>query len=433
MVSRSVLLSSRVPSLENQRNSVIPSYEFGAAVGKQDRPKVLPLKGSSESNGKIPSPSNNNGAAANGGGKMSLTSSSDSISSSASVNTVKSVSPVDKDDTPPPSLPPRTSPVKPSPPSAIVGSPKPALPVRTNKLSPVKHLSPQRTLPKAPPPAVPAKASQKRTVVRIKENGVSYPAQQHEENPPALPEKTLNMADRLAGGSGRRLPAAPHANGGSSDKVNGFVLANGHEPSEIYSNSEFDPDDSSLEGTSVDDEDDSDGSGRVMEMKMSNPAFRKAEHSLQRIVGDIQASKELCRQSGGRRNRETFESAKENLTGECRHFVTASKLFVKSATESEQQMTDCLSHCLSMLDRVSRLARECGESTPPESANQAAQLMAKLADVAVTFLMTVRAASQVVSSSEDHRANSAAMAALMKGATSLASVLTTLMRMLRVF
>ncbi len=48
--------------------------------------------------------------------------------------------------------------------------------------------------------------------------------------------------------------------------------------------------------------------------------------------------------------------------------MTASKLFVKSATESERQMLDCLSHCVGMLERVGGMAADCAEAAPPVAA-----------------------------------------------------------------
>lgn len=96
--------------------------------------------------------------------KMSLTSSSDSLSSNASVNTVKSVSP--KDEEAPPSLPPRQSPTKNTqqkPPLASpedaspVGPPvngKPAVPSRASK----PQMSPLRALPPVPSSTMSTKA-----------------------------------------------------------------------------------------------------------------------------------------------------------------------------------------------------------------------------------------------------------------------------------
>lgn len=95
--------------------------------------------------------------------KMSLTSSSDSLSSNASVNTVKSVSP--KDEEAPPSLPPRQSPTKngvqqkpplasPEDSSPTVNG-KPAVPSRASK----PQMSPLRALPPVPSTTTSTKAA----------------------------------------------------------------------------------------------------------------------------------------------------------------------------------------------------------------------------------------------------------------------------------
>ena len=66
-------------------------------------------------------------------------------------------------------------------------------------------------------------------------------------------------------------------------------------------------------------------------------------------------SRALCLKGGegGERADETkFARSRELLTTEARQFVTASKLFVKSATESETQLIECLNHCVHMLDKI---------------------------------------------------------------------------------
>ena len=61
----------------------------------------------------------------------------------------------------------------------------------------------------------------------------------------------------------------------------------------------------------------------------------------------------LCLAGQGEdRNEAAFLRSKELLTTEARQFVTASKLFVKSATESEGQLMECLNHCVHMIDRI---------------------------------------------------------------------------------
>ncbi len=285
-----------------------PAAENGATASTNMRVSMkLPLKSGSPPNSPY---------------KLSVTSSSDSISSSASVNTVKSVSPVDDetDSDGPPSLPPRLSPIKSAPPPppeldrtvksksiVEVGSPKPALPARASKPSPAPATNgnSSRNLPSAPGGSRPSPA--KKTVVKIKENGEHHCTT---PPPPELPQKTLV--------AGRKLPLPPpppppvkangHAgpqlgvsgaplrinqpNGGP--KMNG--LTNGHhqnggggEP-ELYSNSEFDPDeDSSLEGTSVDDEEQTTGDQVAV--------FRQAEQVIERVVEHIADSQEICKKN----------------------------------------------------------------------------------------------------------------------------------------
>ncbi len=127
------------------------------------------------------------------------------------------------------------------------------------------------------------------------------------------------------------------------------------------------------------------------------------------------------------KSKESYVKSKEQLTNESRQFVTASKLFVKSATESEGQLLDCLNHCVHMIERISKVTIEVASHTPTPMQTQS--LIGKVRDVADTFLQTVLAAGQATG----RDMNDPAMNVLMKKATNLASVLTTLMRSLRVF
>jgi len=449
VVSRSVLLTGKY-------GGSIPSYEFGqqSTAGKPNPASLrLALKGNGDA--KV------NGERSPGSppNKMSMTSSSDSLSSTTSVNTVKSVSPgdggLDDNGSEPPSLPPRSSPVKSAPATPaksaqMANGVKPELPSRTSKpTTPVK--SPARSLP-APPngdekPALAPKGGangQKKTVVRIKENGVSYPAAEDEQRPALPQKKVVNMMVAAAtnAANGRKLPLAPPpppakplANGAHVTKTsNGFIL-NG-EP-EIYSNSEFDPDDSSLEGTSVDDEEDTDGSGGSAGRGVGDDDaagkrvdFKMAEELIERALSDIDKADDLCNGGGGgERSREALEKAREALTTESRHFVTASKLFVKSATESEGQMADCLDRCARGAGRLAALASQLAACTPASQADQSRTLVARVREVAEAYLQTVRAADAAVG----RGMGDPAMGVLMKRATGLAGVLTTLMRSLRVF
>jgi hypothetical protein len=82
-----------------------------------------------------------------------------------------------------------------------------------------------------------------------------------------------------------------------------------------------------------------------------------------------------------------------------------------------------------MVDRIGQVTREVAEHTPAANSKATVELVGKVKDVAETYLLTVRAAGEAMGK----RMNDPTMNVLMKRATSLASVLTTLMRSLRVF
>jgi len=429
------------------------SYQFGSEQenGRQRAPPTkLPLKLSESSSTPPNSPY-----------KLSVTSSSDSISSSGttdtssnSVNTVKSVSPdyADEDDNSsegPPSLPPRLSPVKtPQPPPTSNGSAIDTT-VRSKSIVDVNGGSPASKKPAIPsratkPTLSTSERTPKKTVVKISKevNGDAGP-------PPQLPQKTLVAGRKLplpppppkmSNGHPRLgTPGAPlrinQPNGVAMPRVNGTT--NGHsataaEP-ELYSNSEFDPDDeydcNSLEGTSVDDDDDMVTNGESVNGDHAE-VFRRAGEVIERVVAHIDGSRDICNTESKSRSPKVYSVAKERLTTESRHFVTASKLFVKSATENGEgraKLLECLSHCVQMVDRIGQVTRDLSENTDNPSATF--ELVEKVRDVAETYLLTVRAAGDAIGK----KMNDPTMSVLMKRATTLAGVLTTLMRSLRVF
>merc|ERR1740129_212995 len=98
--------------------------------------------------------------------------------------------------------------------------------------------------------------------------------------------------------------------------------------------------------------------------------------------------KKICNQQQGgtvqpSKSKESYVKAKEQLTNESRQFVTASKLFVKSATESEGQLVECLNHCTVMIDRIGKVTIDVSVHTPTPMQTQS--LIGKVRDVADTF------------------------------------------------
>jgi len=186
-------------------------------------------------------------------------------------------------------------------------------------------------------------------------------------------------------------------------------------------------------GESNDDPDEEDALHRANRAMV----FKKAAEVISNVVNHIEESQDLCGKNKTEqgnsspaqqnRNKQQYQRAKEQLTNESRQFVTASKLFVKSATESEGQLMECLNHCVQMIDRIGNVTRDVAMLTPTPLQTQT--LLAKVRDVADTYLQTVQAAGKAIGKDM----NDPSMGVLMKKATSLASVLTTLMRSLRVF
>lgn len=110
--------------------------------------------------------------------------------------------------------------------------------------------------------------------------------------------------------------------------------------------------------------------------------------------------------------------SKEALLVESRQFVTASKLFVKSATEGSDKVLDHLVTCVALLDRMFA----AGEVSVAGGTRPA--LSQQLKAVALAYARTVGTAARTAG-------DEAAMASLMEQATELASTLTVLMRTLR--
>lgn len=118
---------------------------------------------------------------------------------------------------------------------------------------------------------------------------------------------------------------------------------------------------------------------------------------------------------------ELCEAARERLINESRAFVTASKMFVKSVTDTPQNMAVCLSQCVVLVERMGVAVEEVARL------EQNRDLPAKVRDVARAFLHTLKAAAEAAGQG----VSDPSMGRLMGKATALAGVLTILMRSLR--
>ncbi|XP_015790098.1 uncharacterized protein LOC107366965 isoform X2 [Tetranychus urticae] len=128
---------------------------------------------------------------------------------------------------------------------------------------------------------------------------------------------------------------------------------------------------------------------------------------------------------------EKYVAAKETLLVESRHFVTASKLFVKCATEASPLLVDHLLSCISLLERMF----DIGESIAIHLKSQAqiTCLVDRLKEVAATFGYTVDTVHKLIdgSTQPEDASSSPYMGLLMNHAGSLATSLSALMRTLR--
>lgn len=127
---------------------------------------------------------------------------------------------------------------------------------------------------------------------------------------------------------------------------------------------------------------------------------------------------------GGEKMDETrFQAAKEVLTNEARQLVTASKLLVKSATDSatRQELPSNLASCLQLLHSLAELAANMTVHTTAPL--QTRNLVLKVRDVACVFRETLASILDL----------DVQEGILLQRAEGLASVLATLLRSLRVF
>lgn len=163
------------------------------------------------------------------------------------------------------------------------------------------------------------------------------------------------------------------------------------------------------------------------------PAFLTAQQEIADMIENLdltcRARLQECAECLARIPPDTskLEKVRETLIYESRQFVTASKLFVKSITESSDKMEENLTTCLALLDRIFAVSElVVTEMTIPSQINA---LVEKLKEMAVAYSKTVQAA-QSAAAGEIPNSN---MASLMHQATSLATSLTVLMRTLRTF
>lgn len=182
----------------------------------------------------------------------------------------------------------------------------------------------------------------------------------------------------------------------------------------------------------------------VHESRLRQSSIKSQQQHQQQSVQKSQSSshhlKEGCEGSPP-------SSARETLIVESRHFVTASKFFVKCATEGSFQLIDYLTECITLLERMFHVSETV--IFEMESSAQVTCLVDRLKEVAATYAYTVDTVRRLVGFSpsvetmaeQEELADEVMIASgkrpnpfldlLMNHATSLATCLSTLMRTLR--
>ncbi|XP_042205870.1 uncharacterized protein LOC121855097, partial [Homarus americanus] len=279
--------------------------------------------------------------------------------------------------------------------------PKPRLPAKNGQ-------SPARRVPASPP----ATANGIKSPVRTADKNSTASRLPRPDNSSVALKNSLNQEVAPLQTSSPKLSP-------KNKTVNGKT-PNGTDPDDSLDSGSFDQD--SLE--------------EAEDIEVMPPASRDAFRRFTGVVGqslksltEMAATCAEAQRCGGTATQDEakFQEARETLTSESRQFVTASKLFVKSATESEDTLLQCLSTCIKLMQRMVDVTQQVVRhtTTPLQTQN----VVVKVRDVATTYQSTVRAALSAAGRGMDHPS----MNTLMTQATNLAGVLTALMRTLRVF
>ncbi|XP_054163945.1 uncharacterized protein LOC128961710 [Oppia nitens] len=164
--------------------------------------------------------------------------------------------------------------------------------------------------------------------------------------------------------------------------------------------------------------------------KQTDEIFHQSQHDIDVLLARLEEvhDKRLHSSHGFECTETDFVAAKEALVTESRHFVTASKLFVKCATDGSPQLLEYLLDCVTLLERMYSV----GEIVLLNLESQAhiTCLVDRLKEVAATYAYTVDTVHKL-NDNLCSPASSPYMGLLMTHATSLATSLSALMRTLR--
>ncbi|CAG9865501.1 unnamed protein product [Phyllotreta striolata] len=158
--------------------------------------------------------------------------------------------------------------------------------------------------------------------------------------------------------------------------------------------------------------------------------LQKTDVAMANLLARLNQVTEQCttaQQHGGGRliDEDKFQAAKEELTAQCLQLVTSSKMLVIAMSEpSLPELPENLAVCLTILRRLTELCQDLGDhATAPL---QTRNLVVKVGDVTAAF-------RTLLGAEIDRSSRKAIEEHLAAQAESLANVLATLLRSLRVF
>ncbi|RWS10540.1 FERM and PDZ domain-containing protein 4-like protein, partial [Dinothrombium tinctorium] len=160
-----------------------------------------------------------------------------------------------------------------------------------------------------------------------------------------------------------------------------------------------------------------------------NAIFIQAQRDIDVLLSRIDDIHENCLRTPTlfkSADKEKYTTMKDALILNARQFVTASKLFVKCATESSSEVINHLLECITLLATIYAIGEHIMLETECET--QLSLLVERLKEVAVTYACTVDTVHKL---NDAANSTSPYMALLMNHATSLANALSALMRTLR--
>ena len=157
-----------------------------------------------------------------------------------------------------------------------------------------------------------------------------------------------------------------------------------------------------------------------------NNVFKEADIDVQHLIFAIDDSCVEVKRGEFVCNPDNFVSGKERLVGESRLFVTDSKLLVSSATQS---LDNLICNINNSMHTLSRIVHHCQSTMRAmTSTSQAQMLGGKVKDVAEAYKATITAAHAAAG----RALTDPNMKILMRQATTLASILSMLMKTLKV-